>query len=340
MFQVNLCQGFSGTDGGGAGSACTVAAPAVLNTTSRYDRLGMLVSQATSGALAQAYRYDKAGNLAFRQDGNVSHYYNVAPESNRLFVDSIPGQTSSQVLFYGYTASGSRLREYTYNAATGGNDEKRFYYDGMGRPTGIRDFDHDGAGRATCMRYDADGQLAMPCDDNPSWLTFDGPSAGARGGHPTTHCPQTSHGCVSCQRAPIYRVRQGAVARHSQLVGPRGPSHLHGRFGSEGMPRTRLEEELRARVSQAVKATPSTLHRQPSRRSLRDQYILKVWILRVALPIVVFTVVLGILDFGLTARQILSWRFLAVMGATAAVAILLAILDWKAVIRESVAAQP
>lgn len=76
---------------------------------------------------------------------------------------------------------------------------------------------------------------------------------------PHHRCPQTATGCFSCQRALTNSVHQGTVARHSQLVGPRGPSHLHGRLGSEGVPRTRLYEELRARVSGAVKATPSTL---------------------------------------------------------------------------------
>jgi hypothetical protein len=76
---------------------------------------------------------------------------------------------------------------------------------------------------------------------------------------PHHRCPQAAQGSVDCQRAPRNSVRQGTVAQHSQLVGPRGPSHLHGRLGSEGVPRTRLTEELRARVSYAVKATPSTL---------------------------------------------------------------------------------
>ena len=76
---------------------------------------------------------------------------------------------------------------------------------------------------------------------------------------PHHRCPQAVTGSVNCQRAPTYSVHSGTVARHSQLVGPRGPSHLHGRWGSEGVPRTRLYGELRARVSQAVKATPSTL---------------------------------------------------------------------------------
>ena len=50
---------------------------------------------------------------------------------------------------------------------------------------------------------------------------------------PHHRCPQAVTGSVDCQRAPRNSVHQGTVARHSQLVGPRGPSHLHGRLGSE-----------------------------------------------------------------------------------------------------------
>jgi hypothetical protein len=54
-------------------------------------------------------------------------------------------------------------------------------------------------------------------------------------------------------------VHSGTVARHSQLVGPRGPSQLHGHYGSERALRTRLEGALRAQGSRAIKAARSTL---------------------------------------------------------------------------------
>jgi hypothetical protein len=62
-----------------------------------------------------------------------------------------------------------------------------------------------------------------------------------------------------------------------------------------------------------------------SQRSARDRYVKKVWITQLALPIVVFTVVLGILDFGITAREIFSWKFLGVVAITAAASILFAV---------------
>ncbi len=67
----------------------------------------------------------------------------------------------------------------------------------------------------------------------------------------------------------------------------------------------------------------------PSQRPPREGYIRKVWIKQIALPIIVFTVVLGILDFGLTPKQIFSWRFLAVIGVTCVVAVLGAIFMGK-----------
>jgi hypothetical protein len=65
-----------------------------------------------------------------------------------------------------------------------------------------------------------------------------------------------------------------------------------------------------------VKQTQSS-----SQRSARGRYVKKVWITQFALPIVVFTVVLGVLDFGITVREIFSWEFLGVVAITAAVTI-------------------
>ncbi|MFL5403413.1 MAG: RHS repeat-associated core domain-containing protein, partial [Gemmatimonadales bacterium] len=176
LFQDRLCSGYAGTDGGGTGSACPTVTPGRVTTSNRFDRLGQLVWQKSSATLLHTFEFDKAGNLILRQDGTDIHYFRVAPESNRLFADSIPGQPSSAVTYFGYTANGSRLREFTPNNATGGNDSKRLYYDGLGRPSGIRDFDHDAAGRSVCMKYDAEGRLALPCDDNTLWLSYEGPN--------------------------------------------------------------------------------------------------------------------------------------------------------------------
>lgn len=76
---------------------------------------------------------------------------------------------------------------------------------------------------------------------------------------PHHRCPQAASGYIDCQRAPTCSVHQGTVARHSQLVGPRGPSQLHGRFGSERALKTRLEGALRAQDSTTVEAARSTL---------------------------------------------------------------------------------
>ena len=76
---------------------------------------------------------------------------------------------------------------------------------------------------------------------------------------PHHRCPQAGTGYIDCQRAPNSSVHSGTVMRHSQLVGPRGPSHLHGHYGSERALGTRLEEALRARGSRTVEAARSTL---------------------------------------------------------------------------------
>jgi hypothetical protein len=51
----------------------------------------------------------------------------------------------------------------------------------------------------------------------------------------------------------------------------------------------------------------------------------KIWIKQLALPILVYTVVLGTLDYGWTAQEIFSWKFLGVVAITAAATILFAV---------------
>jgi RHS repeat-associated protein len=169
LFQKTLCQGFQGTDGGGTGSACPAESPSATSTSNRYDRFGMLVKQA-SGATTRTFNYDAAGNMVTRTDPTGLHLFQIAPESNRVFSDSMPGQPRDDVKHFFYAAGGAMLG--TYTNATGYFEH--LYYDALGRPTGLRDGKHDLSNRTGCIKYDPDGQAAFPCDDNGSWLTFDG----------------------------------------------------------------------------------------------------------------------------------------------------------------------
>jgi RHS repeat-associated protein len=172
LFEHTTCA--AGTDAGQPGSACSAASPQNLKLSRRYDRLGMLVWQKSSDELLpQEFAYDKAGNLIYRKRNSDVHYFRIANLGNQLLADSMPGDNASQIVNFRYTADGARRREY-FNSAPGGSDTKLFYYDGMGRPSGVRDLAHDVANRVNCVKYDPDGQLALPCDDHPSWLAFDG----------------------------------------------------------------------------------------------------------------------------------------------------------------------
>jgi hypothetical protein len=169
LFQETLCQGFQGTDGGGTGSACPVESPSRTTTSNRYDRFGMLVKQA-GGATVRTFNDDASGNLVSRSDQTGQHYFQIAPESNRGLGDSAVGQVRDNVKHFFYSAGGVVLGTYT-------NSQGYFellYYDALGRPTGLRDGKHDLTNRTGCIKYDPDGQAALPCDDNGSWLTFDG----------------------------------------------------------------------------------------------------------------------------------------------------------------------
>jgi RHS repeat-associated protein len=175
MSEYILCSGNAGTTPE-TGSPCPAGSANGARTSNRFDRLGMLVTQIGPSGL-QTMTYDAAGNLTSRQDPNLGlHYFQISSVSNRMIVDSAPGWSSSQVHLFNYTASGGRHRDYTQASNGLETDFRRFYYDGLGRSSGVRDFAHAGSNSHICMRYDADGNMALPCDVDAKWLSFDGPN--------------------------------------------------------------------------------------------------------------------------------------------------------------------
>lgn len=65
----------------------------------------------------------------------------------------------------------------------------------------------------------------------------------------------------------------------------------------------------------------------------RNRYLLHKWVLGLALPLSLITIVTGAFEFGLGLEEILSWKFLRVVGLTIVSALLAAVVlgqrAWK-----------
>ena len=152
----------------------------------QYNRMNMLTLEVPSGTTPDTMRYDASGNLIYRSTFDpawgtrLRHTYLIDSTSgaahNTLKWDMEDGLGRAPLLFlYDYTQA--RLSE---SPVPFSHDERehRYYYDGLGRMSGYiyRDV---GSGLDTIQRpracvYDADGNLAIACNSNARFMSFDG----------------------------------------------------------------------------------------------------------------------------------------------------------------------
>jgi RHS repeat-associated protein len=148
------------------GYAC--GASLALNTGNRYNRFGKLVYQ--NAGVPDSFDFDASDNLVFKRTGSQTpHWFRISTKSDRVITDSLAGSLSGVVPFFKYDSAGGRTFDSTTTSLL-----KVYYYDGMGRASGIRDTGHNGFNRHNCIGYDADGNIQSPCDDIGNWLQYDG----------------------------------------------------------------------------------------------------------------------------------------------------------------------
>ncbi len=158
----------------------------------RYNQLGMLTSQQLQGGQVDSMRYDDAGNLAFKLDANHTLWtvFVMGSGTNRLTSDH-DSLWSGPTITHTYTGSGARRFELPSPLIAQNIPLVRaYYYDALGRMTGMMKGQSYNGGVVLTdnedgCRYDADGQMFLPCDETGLFLTFDGanPTAGYYGGN-------------------------------------------------------------------------------------------------------------------------------------------------------------
>lgn len=173
LHQKSMCTASGGTPLGHSLCEGATLAPETVN---RYNRFGAMVSSQVD-ANADSLAYDVAGNMTRRRLAGSIHWhtYTMTANTNRLASDA---STGASTLSFTYDANGARTLE--DHAGGVQHPWKEYYYDGLGRTTGIKywtdvqPFGVQPAGGSDQCRYDADGQMIKPCDNWSSFLAYDG----------------------------------------------------------------------------------------------------------------------------------------------------------------------
>ncbi len=144
------------------------------STANRYSVQGWLVKQGSD-----SMRYDMSGNLVRRSSTSTdSTIFDVyphpdlapSPASNRLWRST----QGSYRTIYVNDINGARVREYQWPVS--GVSTYRYWYDGLGRPTGSIDIFHGSSSNygADACGYDPLGNMVKPCQTSQPVLTLDG----------------------------------------------------------------------------------------------------------------------------------------------------------------------
>lgn len=220
VHQDLICYGWGNNGEDPLGSPC--GNNSEVATTNENNLFGMLQRQVRTGVSpeTQTRRYDRSGNLAYQHTtaGNQAWQYSFVThaggaKSNVLL--SALDSNSVQWLFGFNNDLGRRLE------TRGGQPYARYWYDALGRTSGINKVGGSMTFGPNRCQYDPDGQLADPCETASPRLVFQGPNV--LGTVATTgsdwrfmHGPGTDDAVIGLYRAPaapaveFYWVTDGA----------------------------------------------------------------------------------------------------------------------------------
>ena len=173
LHQDLICYGWGNNGDDPLGNPC--GNNAQVGTTNEYNLFGMLQRQVRTGlpSETQTRRYDRSGNLAYQHTtvGNQAWQYTQVThpgggKSNVLL--SAVDSNSVQWLFGFSNDLGRRLE------TRGGAPYARYWYDALGRTSGVTKLGGTMTFGPNRCQYDPDGQLADPCETASPRLMFHG----------------------------------------------------------------------------------------------------------------------------------------------------------------------
>jgi len=180
--QTILCPGWrTGSSEDPLGMACGASLQAL--TTNQYTLFGMLTYQQQSApaTVTDSMWYDRSGNLAYQRstdhaDGSQYLFDNAGTQDHswtNVLTQKRDYVTGGTLGSYGYTQDLARKDQ---SAPAG-----LYWYDALGRTSGIARADAQSEQGPNSCVYDAEGQLVKPCDQAAPALAFDGDNVGAAG---------------------------------------------------------------------------------------------------------------------------------------------------------------
>jgi RHS repeat-associated protein len=175
LHQDLICYGWGNNGDDPLGNPC--GSNAQVSTTNEYNLFGMLQRQVRTGLSpeTQTRRYDRSGNLAYQHSTleNRAWQYNHVThpgggKSNVLLSAVDSNSVQWLFVFSGDLARRSETRD--------GLAYARYWYDALGRTSGVTKAGGTMTFGPNRCQYDPDGQMADPCETASPRLIFHGPN--------------------------------------------------------------------------------------------------------------------------------------------------------------------
>ncbi|HET7024580.1 MAG TPA: RHS repeat-associated core domain-containing protein [Gemmatimonadales bacterium] len=146
--------------------SCSVTPSAQIDD-NRYYRIGWLSTQKL-GFKTDSLEYDASGNIRrdIQYDDSMAHLLTFGTGSNRVSIDSLHWVGgNSGVRTFAYTSDGDREHEEVSIPSSDSLGDRFYYYDGLGRTSGIENYSEYGLARyQDSCDFGPDGEQAWMCD--------------------------------------------------------------------------------------------------------------------------------------------------------------------------------
>src|ERR1041384_6309648 len=151
------------------------SASTTLEITNAFDRFGVLVYQKTSGATIEtdSMGYDRSGNLIHKRNNGDPHDFLMDPRPGVAPNNVLSSRLDTIGLTLTYTPTGELARSHE-QTQPGGVEIGTYWYDALGRASGIGKAGGQNRLGPNSCHYDGDGQLLQPCENFAPYLGYDG----------------------------------------------------------------------------------------------------------------------------------------------------------------------
>jgi RHS repeat-associated protein len=175
LHQDMICYGWGNNGDDPLGNPC--GNNAQVGTTNENNLFGMLQRQVRTGlpSETQTRRYDRSGNLAYQHTtaGNQAWGYTQVSHPGGGKSNVLLSAVDSNSVQWLFTFNGDLARR---SETRGGQAYARYWYDALGRTSGVTKTGGTMTFGPNRCQYDPDGQLSDPCENASPRLVLQGPN--------------------------------------------------------------------------------------------------------------------------------------------------------------------